>query len=152
MTALPEGFPRSKEEQSGRVWVCKAGNDPCSRKEPCRSCLGRRNWRSGMTKQRQARKALEVVTGTQAARFSGLTGNEEGWALPVRVECKSGAQVNPIGTRFRLAEEQSAAAKAIGDARPFVMVAMCSGWGADGLVICRLSELGRVHEALLEMS
>jgi hypothetical protein len=151
MTALPEGFPRSKEEQSGRVWVCKAGNDPCSRTAPCRSCLGRRNRRSGMVKQRAARKALEVVTGKQAAQFASLTSNEEGWRLPVRVEVKSGAQCNPVWTKFAATEAQANAAKSAGDARPFLAVFMGTRT-SDGLVVCRLSELGRVHEALVDLA
>lgn len=142
-------YPISKEEQVGRVWTCKAGNDPCSRQAPCRSCLGRRNRRSGLSKQRKARKALESVTGAQTARFSTLTSNEEAWGQPVRVEVKSGAIAKPVGTRFLLSETQSAASKPHGDPRPFTAIFMPPGWGSDGVFCCRLSELSRVVEALL---
>ncbi len=104
-----------------------------------------------MVKQRQARKALEVVTGTQAARFAGLTGNEETWRLPVRVEVKSGAIAGPVWTKYAAAEAQSNASKATGDTRPFLAIFMGTRT-SDGLVVCRLSELGRVVEALVDMS
>lgn len=127
MTAR-EVFPISKEQQTGRVWVCKAGNEPCTRKEPCRSCLGRRNRRSGMTKQREARKSLEALTGAQAARFSGQLGNEESWhGLPFRVEVKSGGVAKPVQTFYDNCEAQSTQNHAIGDRRPFIAVAMPKG-------------------------
>lgn len=139
----------SKEEQVNRGWHCKAERDDCTRREPCNSCRGRRNRRSGMAKQRAARKALEVVTGKETARYSTLTSNEEAWRQPVRVEVKSGAQAGPVGTRFLEAEGQSFASKSQGDPRPFAYVAMPKGWGTDGIFCCRLSELGRVVEALV---
>lgn len=113
---------------------------------------GINNRRKGMKKQRSARKVLEEVAGVEsAARYSSLTSNEESWRLPVRVEVKAGKQVGPIETRFTKAEDQSErnthSPRAVGDTRPFVMVAMPDGW-SDGLVICRLSQLGVVIDAL----
>lgn len=113
---------------------------------------GANNRRKGMKKQRMARKVLEQVSGVEsAARFSSLTSNEESWRLPVRVEVKAGKQVGPIETRWTAAEKQSEnnthSPKSVGDTRPFVMVAMPDGW-SDGLVICRLSQLGAVVDAL----
>lgn len=55
------------------------------------------------------------------------------------MEVKAGAQVQPIATRFYQAEKQSAQAKAIGDIRPFVMVAMPDDT-QDGIVLMRLSQ------------
>jgi hypothetical protein len=115
----------------------------------CRPCINTRNQRSGKTKQRQARKALEVVTGKQTARYSSLTSNEESWGQPVRVEVKSGAQADPVATRFLASEKQSGQSKRIGDPRPFIAVFMPQQWGSDGIVCCRLSELGKVVEALV---
>ena len=102
-----------------------------------------------MTKQRAARKALEAVTGAEAARFVGQLGNEEAWhGLPLRVEVKSGGTAKPVWTKYRAAEAQSHASKAVGDMRPFCFVAM-GQQTTDGLFVCRLSELGRVVEALV---
>ena len=55
------------------------------------------------------------------------------------MEVKAVAQVQPIATRFHQAEKQSAQAKAIGDIRPFVMVAMPDDT-QDGIVLMRLSQ------------
>lgn len=146
MPETPPGFPRGKET---RPWSCRRGLDSCTRKEPCAACRGARNRRSGMRKQREARKALQALTGAEAARFAGQLGNEESWSgLPLRVEVKSGAQVSPIWTRYAAAEAQSNANHAVGDPRPFVMVAMGTRT-SDGLIVCRLSQLGRVVEAVL---
>jgi hypothetical protein len=102
-----------------------------------------------MLKQREARKALEAVTGTQSARFVGQLGNEESWhGLPLRVEVKSGAQVGPIWTRYAAAEAQAETNHAIGDPRPFILVAMGQRT-SDGLVVVRLSQLARFAEALV---
>lgn len=145
----PGEWPRPKQT---RAWACKHKDGPqadCTRTAPCVSCRGRRSRRSGMLKQREARKALEVVTGAQAARFSGQLGNEESWSgLPLRVEVKSGAQCNPIWTRFAAAEVQAEANNAIGNTKPFLLIAMGTRT-TDGLVVCRLSQLARVVEALV---
>lgn len=144
---LPEGFPR---EKTTRIWTCRRDDASCTRTVPCVACRGARNRRSGLRKQREARKALEAVTGVQAARFAAMTSNEELWNLGVRVEVKSGAQVGPIATRFLAAEAQSAASKRIGDSRVFAMIAMPNGWANDGIFQCRISELARAVEGLLE--
>lgn len=144
---VPDGFP--KLDKSTRPWTCRKQDDTCTRAKPCRSCLGARNRRSGMRKQRDARKALESVTGTTAAQFVGMLGNEESWRLPVRVEVKSGAQAGPIWTRYTAAEQQSDASRSQGDTRPFVFVAMPTGT-TDGLMVCRLSALEQITTALLD--
>lgn len=144
----PQVEPIPKET---RPWVCRRDDPTCSRKTPCVACRGARNRRSGMRKQREARKALEAVTGKDAARFAGQLGNEESWSgLPLRVEVKSGAIAGPVWTKYAAAEAQSNASKAIGDVRPFVFVAMGQRT-TDGLLVCRLSELARVVEALVDL-
>lgn len=145
---LPEGFPRV--EKQTRPWSCRRDDPDCTRTRPCASCRGARNRRSGMRKQREARKALEQLTATSAARFVGQLGNEEAWAgLTVRVEVKSGAQVGPIWTRFVAAERQAERSRAVGDVRPFLLVAMPAGV-SDGLVVCRLSQFAHVVEAVVD--
>lgn len=104
-----------------------------------------------MRKQREARKALEVVTGKHAARFASLTGNEESWRLPIRVEVKSGLIAQPVWTKFAAAEAQSNASKAEGDVRPFAAV-FAGTRTSDSLFVCRMSQLGRVVEGLVELS
>jgi hypothetical protein len=145
---LPLGFPRLKGTE-GKVWTCRRDEPGCTRTKPCRACLGARNQRKGKVKQRAGRKVLEAVSETPASRFVGALGNEETWRLPVRVECKAGAQVKTMFTKYLAAEAQAEASRASGDARPFVMVAMPPGT-TDGLVVVRLSELARVIEALID--
>jgi hypothetical protein len=138
-----------------RKGECQGDRDRCTLKERCplygllgkpgrdgkkrvRGCgdpraRGKRNRAKGDSKARRARKKL------------GLTGSntrhEEHWGGHLRVEVKSGAQIQPIATRFLAAEVQSTNAKAIGDIRPFVMVAMPDDM-TDGIVLMRLSEFG----------
>ena len=110
------------------------------RSETVNQRRGRINKQKGHRKQSLARKALEDLFGAEAL-FHGRKANEEAWThLPVRVEVKAGAQVKPIETRFLAAEKQSAAAKATGDPRPFVYIAMPDGT-SDGFFLCRLSVL-----------
>lgn len=100
---------------------------------------GLANKRSGQKAQTRARKLLDIPG---AHRRSQL-GNEENWRHPwFRFEVKSGQQVEPIATRFLAAEKQANAPvnRSIGDLRPFVMVAMPSGFGGDGLVVMRLRD------------
>lgn len=149
MSNVAEGFP--KLDKQTRPWSCRKDDEACTRTKPCNTCRGARNRRSGMRKQREARKSLEALTGAQAAQFAGQLGNEEAWSgLPIRVEVKSGAQVGPIWTRYAAAEAQSEATRAIGDTAPFCMVAMGQRT-SDGLFICRLSKLGDAVHALVNI-
>jgi len=68
------------------------------------------------------------------------TRHEELWGGAMRVEMKAGAQISPIVTRYRTAEQQSEQHRALGDIRPFVLVAMPDG-ESDGLAVMRLSVL-----------
>lgn len=138
------------EERKGE---CQGDADRCSLKDKCpifgllgkpgrdgkrrvRGCgdpraRGKRNRAKGDSKARRARKKLGI-TGAN-------TRHEEHWGGHLRMEVKAGAQVQPIATRFHQAERQSAQAKAIGDIRPFVMVAMPDDT-QDGIVLMRLSQ------------
>lgn len=107
----------------------------------CPQCRGKRNRAKGDAKARVARKAL----GLKGAN----TRHEELWGGGIRVEVKAGAQVSPVWTRFRLAEEQSEQHRAFGDSRPFVLVAMPDGM-KDGLIVTRLSTIRETAAALLE--
>lgn len=110
------------------------------RSETVNQRRGRLNKQKGHRKQSLARKALEDLFGAEAL-FHGRKANEEAWThLPIRVEVKAGAQVKPIQTRFLAGEKQADTAKATGDPRPFVFIAMPDGM-TDGLFICRLSTL-----------
>jgi len=96
---------------------------------------GRRNRTKGDAKARRARKKLGLG--------GHLTRHEENWGGALRTEIKSGLQVGPIATRFQAAKAQSDAAKALGDIRPFVMVAMPDGT-TDGIVLMSLSEFSEL--------
>ena len=109
------------------------------RSETVNQRRGRINKQKGHRKQSLARKALEDLFET-GVMFHGRKTNEESWNFPVRVEVKAGKQVGPLATRFLAAEKQSAVAKATGDPRPFVFIAMPDGM-TDGLFVCRLSVL-----------
>jgi hypothetical protein len=114
----PQVNPIPKET---RPWRCPKEDAECTRKEPCRSCRGRRSRRSGRRKQNEGKKVL----GVPASRFSPTDANEENWKDIIRWEVKSGAQVGPIATRYLQYEGQSEAARPIGDNRPFgVLVVM----------------------------
>jgi hypothetical protein len=143
MTEVPAGFPLSKEAQTGRPWTCQKDDPICTRRAPCRSCLGRRSRRGGLAKQRAAARAL----GVPSAKFHGQNGNEESWRYAVRIEVKSGAQVGPIATRYLLAEKQSEQNRAVGDGRAFMMIAMPRDWASEGLAIIRLSALRELLDA-----
>jgi hypothetical protein len=111
-----------------------------ARQESTNQRRGRLNKQKGHRKQSLARKALEDLFETEAL-FHGRKAEESHWThLPIRVEVKAGAQVKPVETRFLAAEKQSDAARATGDPRPFVFIAMPDGM-TDGLFVCRLSTL-----------
>jgi hypothetical protein len=96
---------------------------------------GRRNRNKGDAKARRARKKLGLG--------GHLTRHEENWGGYFRTEVKAGLQVGPIATRFQTAKAQSDAAKALGDIRPFIMVAMPDGT-TDGIVLMSLSEFSEL--------
>ena len=119
---------RPDRRQVRRVRGCA---DPAAR--------GRRNRTKGDAKARRARKKLGLG--------GHLTRHEENWGGVFRTEIKAGAQIGPIATRFQAAKTQSDAAKALGDVRPFIMVAMPDG-STDGIVLMSLSEFSELASLL----
>jgi hypothetical protein len=119
-----------KPGRDGRRRVRNCG-DPAAR--------GKRNRTKGDSKARRARKKLGLG--------GHLTRHEENWGGIFRTEIKAGAQVGPIYTRFRDAKSQSDAAKALGDVRPFVMVAMPDGT-SEGIVLMTLTEFAEIVSLL----
>jgi hypothetical protein len=115
------GTPRARP--LGHIRGCK-----------CKRCEGKRNRSKGDAKALKARKVLGIA--------GANTRHEELWGGDVRVEVKAGAQVNPIATRYMLAEQQSEQHRPVGDPRPFILVAMPDGM-SDGLVVMRLSSFAQ---------
>lgn len=102
---------------------------------------GKRNRRKGDSKARRARKKLGLG--------GHLTRHEENWGGAFRVEIKAGAQIKAIATKFNAAKAQSDAAKALGDIRPFAMVAMPDG-SSEGIVLMTLSEFSELVILLVD--
>ena len=122
---------RADRQGVRRVRGC---SDPAAR--------GRRNRTKGDAKARRARKKLGLG--------GHLTRHEESWSGVVRTEIKAGIQVGPIATRFNAAKAQSDAAKALGDIRPFVMVAMPDGT-SRGIVLMDLDEFSQIIMLVTEL-
>lgn len=111
----------------------------------CPRCKGWRNAKKGRRGQAKARRALDL----KPERFAGRLGNEESWnASNLRVEVKSGAQVNPIARLYVEARNQSDAKRPIGDNRPFTYVAVPDG--SSPLVVFRADDLREAVYALVE--
>lgn len=140
--------PLSKEAQLARS---PGGNRRCATTGvykgscKCPRCLGARNRRKGKRSQREVRKALSL----RDEKWAGRQANEETWnASALRFEVKSGKQVQPVATRYVAARNQSDAARAIGDVRPFVFVAVPDG--SQPLVVVRADELPAVVHAFMD--
>lgn len=150
MTALPEGFPRSKADTAHRVWVCKWANEQCERTKPCKQCLGARNRRKGLKKQRAVAKTIGKLSGVPVGRYASQTGNEENWRTTIRWEVKAGQQVKGFTTTFTNAEAQAEAAHGIGDPRPFGFVAVPDGWPeGECLMTFRSRDIRAVFDGFL---
>lgn len=106
----------------------------------CPSCRGKNSRRKGDRQANVARKALGAIGANSR--------HEEHWGGALRIEAKAGAQVGPILTRYLAAKNQSEAARAIGDNRPFVMAAMPDKGPA--LLVIELDELAQVLAAVAE--
>jgi hypothetical protein len=122
---------RPAKDGKRRVKGCK---DPVA--------VGKRNRAKGDNKARKARKALGLV-GVNSR-------HEEHWGGDFRCEVKAGVQIQPIETRFKLAEMQSQMSRPLGDIRPFVMVAMPDGVN-DGIALMRLSTFGQIALLLRDL-
>lgn len=145
----PDDMPFSKEKQiersRGRAAYCdETGTKTLKRNCKGPRCRGRRNRRKGKQKQRKAIKLLNL----KPPKWKGRAAHEETLTNAVRIEVKSGAKAGPIDTFYRNVREQSDAAKAIGDTRPFMGVAMPDGM-SGGYAVIRLSDLAEVVEALV---
>lgn len=98
---------------------------------------GKRNRRSGLQKQRNARKRLGVAP---SHKFGDA--NEENWQDDLFAnEVKSGKQIQPAVTAWERIEAQVQKNQvAFGSWRkPARAVLMPDGWGKEGLVIMKLS-------------
>jgi hypothetical protein len=140
------GQPNSQKNARG---ICPH-TDVEKRKCKCRTCINRKNRAKGKRKQNMVRKKL----GIPDRKFHGADAHEENWRSAVRIEVKAGKQVGPIATRFNKAEAQSwenvkNQVGGTGKSKPFMMVAMPDG-ESDGIVLCRLSQLDKVVDALIE--
>lgn len=112
----------------------------CVRVCKCNQCRGRRSRQKGDRKAAQARKALNL---------SGAnTRHEEHWRGGLLVESKAGAQVKPILTRFLAARKQAEASRAVGDHRPFVMIAAPDR--GPMLLVLELTDVLEVAAAVIE--
>lgn len=109
----------------------------------CPKCRGRRNRSKGDSKARRARKML-LLDGAN-------TRHEEHWRGALRVEVKAGKQIEAINVRFLSAELQSKQSCAVGDIRPFAMIAMPDNT-TDGIVLMRLSEFAQFMALLKDVS
>ena len=134
---LEPGFPRLKV-------------DRVAEEKTPQQRMGKRNRDAGMRFQRKARKVVEKLTNTIAARFRGQLGNEEAWhGLPWRIECKYGLTNHPVVTLYEKARAQSEQNHAIGDPRPFVFV--CGTARSKILAVVELErDLLAVAESLTE--
>src|SRR5258708_5302760 len=117
VTPLPKPNRAKRLKKNGHPYRCN-----------CRSCIGSRNRRKGMQKQRDVAKALGLK-----ADYHGQLGNEENWRSPYfRCEVKSGLQVP---RKLVQAYEQSRVNKASGDTRPVITVWIPEGYGRDDAIL-----------------
>ena len=145
---MPDVEPMFKEGAIDCPCGCGAFGVPTKNGHPkgcantCASCRGRRNRARGKRAERDMRKKVGVTVATTMHAAIG----EEAWTHPVfRDECKAGAQVGPIATRFLAAEKQSEQNRRIGDNRDFRYLARPDGM-PGGLVVVR----GSVWDAVIE--
>jgi hypothetical protein len=117
------------------------------RRCPCKQCMGRRSKRTGGKAQRTAKKLLAVPTTSTIH-----TGHEEFAGGLVRFECKSGAQIRPMVTAFSKAEAQSEAARAIGDTRPTVVMALLQPEGQEAIIAFRARNAGQMKETIAALA
>jgi len=114
----------------------------------CPKCRGQRNRRKGLTKQRQARKALGVAP---SHKFGDA--NEENWGDAIFAnEVKAGAQIKPAVTAWSRIEAQVLSNQtAIGSIKkPCRAILMPDDWGKEGLVMVRLSTWSELIRPALE--
>jgi hypothetical protein len=136
--------------------VCGCGLFGTVRKNPaghirgctCPKCRGQRNRRKGLSKQREARKALGVAP---SHKFGDA--NEENWGDALFAnEVKAGAQIGPAVTAWRRIEAQVQSNQtAVGSIKkPCRAILMPDDWGKEGLVMVRLSTWTELIRPALE--
>lgn len=113
----------------------------CVKGCPCNHCRGKRSKVKGRTKQASAVRSLGIP------RSNLHPGHEEFLPGAVRTEVKAGLKAKTVDTAYRNVREQSDAAKAIGDNRPFTPVFMPDG-ASYGYVVIRTDELANAVDAL----
>lgn len=106
---------------------------------------GLNNKNKGRRKQNLARKKLKIPN----TKFRSQMGHEENWRGEVRVEVKSGKQIQNIWKKYLDAKIQSEENHRIGDTRPFVFVCMPDGT-TNGLVAFELDKIEEVITAFIE--
>jgi hypothetical protein len=114
----------------------------------CPRCRGKRNRQKGLKKQRDARKRLGVAP---SHKFGDA--NEENWNDPLFAnEVKSGAQIRAAVTAWNRIEAQVKSNQSdFGSQRkPCRAVLMPDDWGAEGLVIVRLSTWEQIVRPAME--
>lgn len=114
----------------------------------CPQCRGRRNRRKGLSKQRKARVALGVAP---SHKFGDA--NEERWNDPLFAnEVKAGKQIGPAVTAWlRIEAQVQSNQMAVGaNRKPCRAVLMPDEWGAEGLVMVRLSTWTELVRPALE--
>jgi hypothetical protein len=99
----------------GLFGVAKYGRLKHVRGCPCRSCTGRRTYRTGHKSQGKAAHKLGLVPDGQKARS-----NEEDQGGALRYENKTGSVARPVVTAFRNVRNQSEGSRPFGDNRPFL--------------------------------
>lgn len=113
----------------------------------CKRCMGARNRRKGLNKQRTARKALGVKPSN---KFGDA--NEENWQDSLFAnEVKAGKQIQPAVTAWLKIEAQVLSNQSdFGSLRkPTRAVLMPDGW-SDGLVMVKLSVWAELVAPALE--
>lgn len=77
----------------------------------CPRCVGWRSQQKGRKAQRVVRKALHL----KPERYASKESNEEAWTAALRLEVKSGKQVEAINRLYVAARNQSDASRSLGD-------------------------------------
>lgn len=101
----------------------------------CAKCRAGRNSRQGKARHRKVARQIGASSG---GGFASST--EEHWRDWARWEVKSGAQVDPVITRFEKARAQSELDRALGDSRPFVFAAVPSSSRRPSVVCISLED------------
>lgn len=144
-----KNLPKSMSEKNSSkrsIGLCENTNEKKNLCK-CRKCINRRNRSKGRRKQNQARKLLKIPSN----RFAGADAHEENWLGGLRVEVKSGKQVQPLANVFYKGKRQSDFNHiAIGsEKKPFAHVSMPDGT-TGGIISLEIKDLENFCVAVLE--